>query len=255
MRIANHLRSHVVAYLALFFALSGTSFAAVQALPRNSVGTRQLKNNAVNSAKVKNNSLTGADIRESSLGKVPSAARADNASHANSADTATNAGSATNASNAASATNAGHASNADKAADANSLQGHPASDFVTTGTLVRFHVLMRPGDPDQVIDQNGALSIVAHCDPTGPEADLFIRTTLDHTTMDAWDQNNDFGPADTTINWGPQNNGPNSYEANVGDGVAVAPDGSVIMIVSIATGYDIGSAPGQCIFLGAHLHG
>lgn len=61
-----------MAYVALFFALGGTSFAAVQALSRNSVGTKQLQQNAVTGAKVKNNSLTGADILESRLGKVPS---------------------------------------------------------------------------------------------------------------------------------------------------------------------------------------
>lgn len=97
-RIGNHLRAHFIAYLALFFALGGTSIAAVQALPPNSVGARQLKknavtnpklkNNAVTGPKVKNNSLTGSDVAESTLGKVPSAANAD---HATAADTATNA--------------------------------------------------------------------------------------------------------------------------------------------------------------------
>jgi hypothetical protein len=38
-----HLQHHFVAYLALFVALGGTSFAAANALvPRNSVGTRQV---------------------------------------------------------------------------------------------------------------------------------------------------------------------------------------------------------------------
>jgi hypothetical protein len=168
---------------------------------------------------------------------------------ANSADNATQATNATNA------TNATHAGSADNATNASALQGHPPSDFVSSGTLVRFHLLMSPGDPDQVVDQNGALSIVAHCDTTGPEAHLFVRTTLDHSTMDAWDQNNDFGPADTEINWGRPNAGSGSYEANVADGVAVAPDGSVIIMVSNATGYDLGSAPSQCIFVGANVHG
>jgi hypothetical protein len=34
MRIVKHLRSHAVAYVALFFALGGTSMAASQALPK-----------------------------------------------------------------------------------------------------------------------------------------------------------------------------------------------------------------------------
>lgn len=46
----------VVACVALFVALGGTSYAVTQ-LPRNSVGTKQLKNAAVTGAKVKAGSL------------------------------------------------------------------------------------------------------------------------------------------------------------------------------------------------------
>jgi hypothetical protein len=76
----------VVACIALAVALGGTSFAAIEALPRNSVGAKQLKRNAVtgakikanavNGAKVSNNSLTGADVNEATLGTVPTAASA-----------------------------------------------------------------------------------------------------------------------------------------------------------------------------------
>jgi hypothetical protein len=77
----------VVACIALSVALGGTSVAAIQALPRNSVGAKQLKRNAVTGPKIKANAvtgakvaantLTGADINESRLGKVPAAAAAD----------------------------------------------------------------------------------------------------------------------------------------------------------------------------------
>lgn len=100
------LSHNTIALIALFVALGGTAYAAT-ALPRNSVGTKQIKKNAVTSVKVKDNSLTGADILESSLGKVPSAASADNSTHATSAD------SATHATSADSATNATHATSAD----------------------------------------------------------------------------------------------------------------------------------------------
>ena len=46
-KIGTHLRGHFVAYLALFFALGGTSFAAVNALPKNSVGSPQIKNGSI----------------------------------------------------------------------------------------------------------------------------------------------------------------------------------------------------------------
>jgi hypothetical protein len=52
----------VIAVIALVVALGGTSYAAVT-LPRNSVGTAQLKNNAVNSLKVANGSLLKADFK------------------------------------------------------------------------------------------------------------------------------------------------------------------------------------------------
>jgi hypothetical protein len=103
-RFTRSLRRNSIALLALFFALSGTTFAAANALvPNNSVGAKQLKKNAVTTpkikknavtgAKVKNDSLTGADVLESSLAKVPSATAAD------SATSATNATNATTASN------------------------------------------------------------------------------------------------------------------------------------------------------------
>jgi hypothetical protein len=58
----------VVACLALAISLSGAAYAVSTALPRNSVGTVQLKNNAVNSAKVKNASLRRVDF---AAGQIP----------------------------------------------------------------------------------------------------------------------------------------------------------------------------------------
>lgn len=52
----------VVAAVALFIALGGTSVAAVVALAPNSVATKHLKNGAVNSAKVKDHSLKAIDL-------------------------------------------------------------------------------------------------------------------------------------------------------------------------------------------------
>lgn len=57
----------VIASIALLVALGGTSVAAVSALPRNSVGTPQLKNNSVNSLKVKNRSLKAIDFARGQL--------------------------------------------------------------------------------------------------------------------------------------------------------------------------------------------
>ena len=93
--------ANVTSFLALFVALSAGSYAAIS-LPKNSVGSKQLKAkavtnaklatnsvskpkiqaNAVDSSKVKDGSLTGTDINLASLGKVPSAATADTAGSA-----------------------------------------------------------------------------------------------------------------------------------------------------------------------------
>jgi|GEM_PF-613914 len=62
--------SNVVAVIALFIALGGASYAAVK-IPKNSVGTKQLKKNAVNSSKVKNHSLLAKDFKK---GQIPKGA-------------------------------------------------------------------------------------------------------------------------------------------------------------------------------------
>ncbi len=95
----------VVACAALAVALGGTGYAALK-LPRNSVGTKQLKNSAVTNrklargavtgAKVARNSLTGVQVNEATLGTVSSATHAATAASATSATNATTATTAQN---------------------------------------------------------------------------------------------------------------------------------------------------------------
>jgi hypothetical protein len=90
--IGKHIRSNVVAYLALFVALSGTAYAADKIgskdIRKGAVKSKQIADGKVNSRDIRNGtgvrsvdvkdeSLTGADINESSLGSVPAAATAD----------------------------------------------------------------------------------------------------------------------------------------------------------------------------------
>jgi hypothetical protein len=56
----------VLSIIALVMSVAGTSYAAVR-LPRNSVGSRQIKNNAVTSAKVRDGSLLRQDFALSEL--------------------------------------------------------------------------------------------------------------------------------------------------------------------------------------------
>jgi hypothetical protein len=76
----------VVALIALFVALGGSSYAALTINGKNiknrSIAGKKLKNRTITQKKVKRNTLGGAVINESRLGQVPSAAEADNATNA-----------------------------------------------------------------------------------------------------------------------------------------------------------------------------
>jgi hypothetical protein len=61
-RLGRHLAHHSVAYVALFFALSGTAAVAATTIPRNSVGSLQ----------VKDHSLLAKDFKK---GQIPRGAR------------------------------------------------------------------------------------------------------------------------------------------------------------------------------------
>lgn len=56
----------IVAIVALIVALGGTSYAAIN-LPKNSVGTRQLKNKAVTAKKLRKNAVNSAKVKDRSL--------------------------------------------------------------------------------------------------------------------------------------------------------------------------------------------
>jgi hypothetical protein len=57
-RVLEHVRGNAVAYLALFVALGGTSYATLN-LPAGSVGARQIKNHSITPVKFDPNSIAG----------------------------------------------------------------------------------------------------------------------------------------------------------------------------------------------------
>lgn len=57
-RLLEHVRGNLVAYLALFVALGGTSYATLN-LPAGSVGARQIKNHSITPVKFDPNSIGG----------------------------------------------------------------------------------------------------------------------------------------------------------------------------------------------------
>jgi hypothetical protein len=139
------LRRNTIAMLALFIALSGTTFAASMALPANSVGTKQLKKNAVTSVKIKNNQVTGADVNESSLGKVPSAANADHATAADNATNATNASVAASASNAAALNGEGPSVYLDRGAQGTNQGAVTVASLTATETVAPISITVPSG--------------------------------------------------------------------------------------------------------------
>jgi hypothetical protein len=80
LRLRPHLTfANVVSVIALVVALGGSAYAAIS-LPKNSVGTAQLKNNAITKKKIKNGAVSGSKIKLSTIGTVPVAKTALNAS-------------------------------------------------------------------------------------------------------------------------------------------------------------------------------
>ena len=58
--------SLIISVLALIVALGGVSYAAIK-IPKNSVGTKQLKRNAVSTAKLKRGAVNAAKLRRDSI--------------------------------------------------------------------------------------------------------------------------------------------------------------------------------------------
>jgi hypothetical protein len=71
-----YLRRQHLALIALFVALSSTSYAAIT-IPRNSVGPTQIRGNAVTSAKVKDRSLLAKDFKAGQLPAGPQGDKGD----------------------------------------------------------------------------------------------------------------------------------------------------------------------------------
>ncbi|HEY0390841.1 MAG TPA: hypothetical protein VGC63_03945 [Solirubrobacterales bacterium] len=153
--------SNVVSTLCLFLLLSGgVAFAASQ-LGKNTVGARQLKRNAVTSPKIKDAAVTSAKLRDgavtgekidvATLGKVPSASKADDTIHAASAD------------------NASRATTAARATEASLLGGHDAAAFgsgVMSGQITGLTTGPEDGAPTG-LSKAGVFTTVAGLLPPG----------------------------------------------------------------------------------------
>jgi hypothetical protein len=79
-RIRRPGHATVIAYLALFLAIGGGTFAIAKG---GKINGSKLKKRSVAGKKLKKNTITGTEVNENKLGKVPSAANADHATNAN----------------------------------------------------------------------------------------------------------------------------------------------------------------------------
>jgi hypothetical protein len=82
--LARYIGRHHLGLLALFVALGGTSYATVVNVPRNSVGTLELKRNAVKAAKIAPNAVRTGHVLNGSLvaedfkpGQIPQGPKGD----------------------------------------------------------------------------------------------------------------------------------------------------------------------------------
>ncbi len=134
----------ILATLALFIALGGTSYAV-----SNRINGATLKNRSVAGTKLEKHTVTGTDVKVSTFPKVPAAHHADdstNATNATSAITATNATDALFATNATNATNAAN------------VDGHAFAQInATAGT----------GTPATLLSNFGGLTLTC-TGPSGP---------------------------------------------------------------------------------------
>ena len=83
-RIRAHLTyANVMATLAMFIALGGTGYAALRIgsgqIRDNSIRSRDVRNDSLRGKDIRNSTVTGNEVLESSLGTVPSAQRAGDA--------------------------------------------------------------------------------------------------------------------------------------------------------------------------------
>jgi hypothetical protein len=186
MNPLKHLRRNLIAYVALFCALTAGAYAA--GLKKNSVGSKQIKSGAVKTDEIADGAVTGAKIAKGTLGQVPNAAQADsaasaqNAENAQTAQNAVNAQNAQNATTAQNATNAQHAATADNATNAQHAQS--ADDAGTVGgmTVKSFSVARDLGSGDQPVVTVGDLTLSVDCDGGG-DNEVRARTGADNANL------------------------------------------------------------------------
>lgn len=207
-------------------------------MPRNSIGTQELKNNAVATGKIRNNavtskkvlndSLTGEDIDESTLSKVPSSSLADSST---------------------------------TAVNATQLGGIAASSYINaTKTQVVDRFFLSNGE-SRMIASAGQLSFTAKCAINSSGNDIatitinFIRNSLGDNTVGAAFDSFDNGALGSDTVEGDREYAVSSATtggfsfSEESDGIAVDPNG-VMVTTRLFTGTNALNQSGKCAFGG-----
>lgn len=235
----------VIASIALFVALGGVGYAAAT-LPKNSVGSAQVKNNSIRSGDIRNgnvrnvdlgrnavqgdavadNSLGGDKVIESTFGKVPLARRSDEALRSFSADSSL------------------HAENAD------TLDGKDANDFVPASGFPRFVEFLEAGQERQLAT-SGPLTLDARCTSSGGTDSIEVRVTS--SVAGAREEDNGILTAGTpsVVLSNSSSTGTPAYDNDIDDGSTIAPDGSYIGYDGEIFGLGLNLAGHRCVVAGA----
>jgi hypothetical protein len=258
----------LVASLALFMALSGTTYAVTK-LPKRSVGSLQLKKGAVRKDNIAKGAVTrsklsaglsAAEARTSSAAsfrsEVPYAVRAGYAENAGHADRATLADKATSATTATSVPTAASAVSAGSAGNADTLDGQDSSFFVAKSTIVEIPRFSLGHDEEKVMLAHGPFTVRARCfinQLATDDADVQITTTQPHSAFHGFFTNPDLNPTSTqAVSSLIGVDGPTGlpqFESSA-RATAVAPDGSEIRSMVLYTGLNLFNEPGRCTFGG-----
>jgi hypothetical protein len=201
--------ANVVATLALFIALGGSSYAAL------SITTKDVKNRSLKGGDLRKNTITGTEIRESRLGRVPSATNAASADIAKSADSATTAGSA------------GTANVAGIAQDAQALAGQGAGAFERSSRVTFGRAAADPASSsaEQVVlswPELGVALTTTDQGPCGGDLGVSFRNTRSSGPSVQVFQDGAGGAADPTVAPAGEANvctasDPESFDATVTD--------------------------------------
>jgi hypothetical protein len=269
----------VVALIALFVAMGGTTYAVTK-LPNRSVGSLQLKKGAVRSENIAKGAVTLSKLSKGLVGTaakpsgpagptqpvivnqdLPSdgvayAVKAGWADNAGKADRASQADRATSADRATTAGSAGSATSAASAADADKLDGKDASYFLSRSTLVDLPRFTLSDGQSRVILTSGPFKYTARCDINSggvDSADIFVATTENHSAFDGDDINPDMSSSSPESSRhhahaeGPT--GKPVFKAE-DDGTAVAPGGSEVRSITWYIGVNLFNTTGRCYFGG-----